>query len=195
VRTTTAHLPLYTVDEYFALVEAGRLDPDARVELLEGVIVGKSPQTPRHAATVSLVQKALVPVFDDGVFDDDVVDSVVMNQRPFIASDRSSPEPDVAVVPGTERDYVERHPSSALLVVEVADSSLSQDRLTKSRIYAAAGVPEYWIVNLVDEVVEFHRSPDAGQRLYSETTTLARPDSIHPVHAPRVAVQVADLLP
>jgi Uma2 family endonuclease len=190
VSTTTAHLPLYTVDEYFALVEAGRLDPDARVELLEGVIVGKSPQTPRHAATVSLVQKALVPAFDDGV-----VDSVVMNQRPFIASDRSGPEPDVAVVPGTERDYVERHPSSALLVVEVADSSLSQDRLTKSRIYAAAGVPEYWIVNLVDEVVEVYRSPDADLRLYAQTTTFARTDSIRPVHAPGVVVHVADLLP
>jgi len=186
VRTTSAHLPLYTVDEYFALVEAGRLDPDARVELLEGVIVGKSPQTPRHAATVSLVQKALVPAFDDGL---------VMNQRPFIASDRSSPEPDVAVVPGTERDYVERHPSSALLVVEVADSSLSQDRLTKSRIYAAAGVPECWIVNLVDEVVEVHRSPDADLRLYAQITAFGRTDSIRPVHAPGVALRVADLLP
>ena len=184
--TTTAHLPLYTVDEYFALVEAGRLDPDARVELLEGVIAEMSPQTPEHAIAADRVEGAVRRAFPE---------SYVRSQKPLIAGSRSGPEPDVAVVPGRMDDYRHAHPTTALLVVEVALTSLPVDRLTKSRIYAAAGVPEYWIVNLVDEVVEVHRSPDADRRLYAETTTLARPDSIHPVHAPGVAVQVADLLP
>ena len=186
VTTTTANLPLYTVDEYFALVETGQLAEDDRVELLEGVIVGKSPQTPRHATAVTLAQKVL-----DGVFAGDLV----FNQRPFIASIRSAPEPDVIVIRGQIRDFADRHPSEALLVVEVAHSSLTQDRLSKSRIYAAAGVPEYWIVNLPDEVLEVYRSPDREARLYGETQVLNRSAVVTPLHAPDAQVPVAHLLP
>lgn len=186
VTTTTANLPLYTVDEYFALVETGQLAEDDRVELLEGVIVGKSPQTPRHASVITLVQKVL-----DAVFAGDLV----FSQRPFIASSRSAPEPDLAVVRGGVRDYMDRHPAEALLVVEVADSSLTQDRLSKSRIYAAAGVPEYWIVNLPDEILEVYRSPDRAARLYGETQVLDRSAAVTPLHAPESQIPVADLLP
>lgn len=186
VTTTTANLPLYTVDEYFALVETGQLAEDDRVELLEGVIVGKTPQTPQHAAVIRLVDRAL-----DSAFGGDLV----MSQRPFIASSRSAPEPDVIVVRGQIRDYMERHPSEALLVVEVAHSSLAQDRLTKSRIYAAAGVTEYWIVNLPEEVLEVYRSPDREARLYGETTVLNRAAAVTPLHAPDAQIPVADLLP
>ena len=181
---TDTALPLYTVEEYFGLVEAGQLAPDARVELLEGVVVEMSPQTPEHATCVRLVHKALEEVFDCEIRD----------CLPFIAGSRSGPEPDVVVVPGAIEDYAERHPTEALLVVEVSVSSLPVDRLSKSRIYSAAGVPEYWIANLVDRVLEVHRAPDREARLYRDTATLWPGEVVTPVSAPDAAIPVAALL-
>lgn len=178
-------LPLYTVEEYFGLVEAGQLDPDARVELLEGVVVEMSPQTPEHAMCVRLIHKALEKVFDCEIRD----------CLPFIAGSRSGPEPDVVVVPGSIRDYADHHPAEALLVVEVSVSSLPVDRLTKSRIYSAAGVPEYWIANLIDGVLEVRRAPDTEARIYRETITLSPGQVVAPLAAPHAAIPVADLLP
>lgn len=182
---TDAALPLYTVDEYFGLVDAGRLDPDARVELLEGVVVEMSPSTPRHAACVGLINRALREAFG----------LEVRVGQPFIAGSRSGPEPDLAVVPGRPEAYVDRHPTEALLVVEVSVSSLPVDRLSKSRIYAAAGVPEYWIANLVESVLEVHRSPDPLDRIYREISQLRAGQSITPLGAPDSPIAVADLLP
>lgn len=182
---TDTALPLYTVEEYFGLVETGQLDPDARVELLEGVIVEMSPQTPRHAAATRRLHEALRETFD----------CEIRTQLPFIAGSRSGPEPDAVVVPGTLRDYDHRHPTEALLVAEVAHSSLPVDRLSKSRIYAGAGVPEYWIVNLVDDLLEVHRAPDRNARVYGEITSLTRGDSVNPVAAPDRSIAVGDLIP
>ena len=78
---------------------------------------------------------------------------MIRAQLPLMPSPTSAPEPDVAVVAGQRTDYDHCHPTTALLLVEIADTSLPQDRLTKSRIYAAAGIPEYWIVNLRDQCV------------------------------------------
>ena len=180
-----AALPLYTVDEYFGLVDAGRPDPDARVELLEGVVVEMSPSTPRHAASVGLINRALREAFG----------LEVRVGQPFIAGSRSGPEPDLAVVAGRPEEYVDRHPTEALLVVEVSVSSLPVDRLSKSRIYAAAGVPEYWIANLVEAVLEVHRDPDPVARIYRETSQLRAGQSITPLGAPGSSIDVADLLP
>lgn len=182
---TDTALPLYTVEEYFGLVEAGQLDPDARVELLEGVVVEMSPQTPEHATCVRMIHKALEKVFD----------CEIRACLPFIAGARSGPEPDVVVVPGTVDDYARRHPGEALLVVEVSVSSLPVDRLSKSRIYSAAGVPEYWIANLVHGVLEVHRDPDPEARVYREMTTLSPRQSVSPLGAPKSSIPVADLLP
>lgn len=178
--------PLYTVDEYFALVDAGALSPDDRVELLEGVVVDMSPQTARHASAVGRVRRALESAFGEGV--------VIRDQVPWLASSRSGPEPDLVVVPGKWEDYDTRHPSEALLVLEVADTSLRQDRLTKARIYAEAGVPDYWLINLVDDVVEVHRSPDTTERRYREVTVVRPGETLTPLSAPG-SVLVADLIP
>lgn len=184
--TATGYLPLYTADEYSHLVETGQLGPDDRVELLEGVIVEMSPQGIRHASGIRRVDAVVRAAFPD---------HVISVQLPFRAGSRSEPEPDVSVVPGEVRNYDKRHPDRAVLMVEVSDSSLVQDRLTKARIYAAAGVPEYWIVNLVDDVLEVYRSPDAEARLYRETTTLDRTAAVRPLNAPHAEIRVADLLP
>jgi Uma2 family endonuclease len=94
-----------------------------------------------------------------------------------------------------EVDYERAHPSQALLIVEVASSSLAQDRLTKSRIYAAAGVPEYWIVNLRDDALEVHRHPDASAARYAEEQVLRRGERVSLAAFPDVSFAVAQILP
>ena len=146
------------VGEYFALVEEGRIGPDDRVELLEGIILSMIPQTPLHAAGVMCVEHVLREALPAA--------AILRVQMPFLASEISVAEPDVAVVAGNESDYIDRHPSSALLLVEVADSSAVQDRLTKAPIYAAAGIRDYWLVNLRDECVEVFSDPLPEERRY-----------------------------
>src|SRR5262245_60150326 len=129
-----------TVEQYFALVDDGLLARDDRVELLEGVVVAMAPSGPAHATAVNLVDEAVRKAIGER--------AAVRCQATFVSGRYSAPEPDVLVVPGQLRDYARQHPASALLAIEVADSSLPSDRLSKSRIYAAAGIPEYWIVDL-----------------------------------------------
>jgi Uma2 family endonuclease len=176
-----------TREQYFALVDHGVLAEDDHVELLEGVIVAMAPEGSRHAAVGELVGDALRAALGDR--------ARVRMSRPLDASAWSVPEPDVAVVPGTQRDYLDRHPSSAHLVVEVAASSLPQDRLTKAPIYAAAGIPEYWIVNLRQEHVEVYRSPDSAARGYATVEVARRGSRLALVALPDVSVAVDDLLP
>ena len=107
----------------------------------------------------------------------------------------SLPEPDLAVVPGTPSDYETTHPRTALLIVEVATSSLPQDRLTKAPIYAAAAVPEYWIVNLRDDRLEIFRDPWPKRRRYATTALARRGDKVDLVALPGARVRVSDLLP
>jgi Uma2 family endonuclease len=186
--TEPAHSELrYTAKQYFDLVEQGVLDPDDRVELLEGVIVSMSPQSPRHASAVRRLHRALSAVIGER--------AVISVQTPLIAGRRSVPEPDIMVLPGTVEDYDSAHPAAALLVVEVADSSLKQDRLTKAAIYAAGGIPEYWLVNLRDDCIEISRALDLKRRRYRQTFIARRGDTIGVAAFPGTRVAVNDLLP
>ncbi len=167
--------------EYERLVSEGLFD-DERIELLGGVIVEMSPQDPRHADTVArlaeLLQR-LVPA-----------DKHVRIQAPFAASEDSLPEPDVAVVP--RLDYEKAHPDEACLLVEVSNSSLRKDRILKSEVYALAGVPEYWVVSLVERQVEVRTKP---QRAGYATTTIARPgDAIRVASLANLEIAVSDFL-
>ncbi|RIL04484.1 MAG: hypothetical protein DCC71_13925 [Proteobacteria bacterium] len=176
-----------TVDDYFRLVETGVIAEQERVELLEGVIVSMAPCGPQHAAVVDLFAQALVNAIGDR--------AAVRTEKPLMAGPASAPEPDVAVVPGTLRDYLHRHPTQALLVVEVADWSLAQDRLAKSRIYAAAGVPEYWVVNLRDGVVEVMRDPDPASAAYRDVRRCARGERLALASLAGVEIDLAALVP
>jgi Uma2 family endonuclease len=176
-----------TVERYFGLVEAGVLSEDDRVELLEGVIVAMVPSNPPHAAAVGMATLALIRAIGDR--------AVVRPQCTLVTGAWSAPEPDVAVVPGAHDDYVSAHPRTALLVVEVADTSLQQDRLTKAAIYARAGIPEYWLVNLRDSVVEVELDPDRDQARYLVTRTCRNGERIRLAALPEVEVAAADLLP
>ena len=125
---------------------------------------------------------------------------IVRPQLPVSLDDESEPEPDLAVVRGYPGDYRASHPSRPALVIEIAESSLEFDRVRKSSLYARAGVPDYWIVNLVENVVEVYRDPEPdpsaffGWR-YRSLTTLAPPAIIGLPAWPGERIAVADLLP
>ena len=173
--------------EYLRLIETGVLGKDDRVELLGGVIVAMTPSDPMHATATMLATFALERAVGDR--------AAIRTQFSLIASGWSVPEPDIAVVPGSLRDYATAHPASALLVVEVSNTSLKQDRLSKSRIYAAANIPEYWIVNLRESVVEVMRDPDPATALYRDTRICTAGDALELVALPGARVAVAELLP
>jgi Uma2 family endonuclease len=177
----------WTTERYLRLVDEGVLGPDDKVELPEGVIVAMAPSDVGHDGTLGLVSHALFRAVADR--------ATVRVQLSFVAGPHSLPEPDVTVVPGSARDYARTRPTSALLVVEVSDTSLKQDRLTKAAIYAAAHVPEYWIVNLRDDRVEIRREPDAEQRRYRRLTVARRGEAITMAALPAVSVAADDLLP
>ena len=123
--------PRMSVEEYLALVDQGVLEPDDRVELLEGVVVAMAPPNPPHAGTTDRVARALRRALADRAH--------VRPEKPLLVGRYSLPEPDAAVVAIDPYDYTRSHPTTAHLVVEVSDSSLPQDRLSKSRIYAEIG--------------------------------------------------------
>lgn len=137
--------------EYDVLVEHGVIDEQERIELLDGELVTVSPQNAPHANTVEALTERLVPAL--------VGTARVRVQLPMAAGEHSEPEPDLAIVPADEpRD---RHPARALLVVEVADATIQLDLGRKARIYAAAEVPAYWVVDLGRGVVHVHSGPSA----------------------------------
>jgi Uma2 family endonuclease len=167
--------------EYEALVEQGML-ADARVELLCGALVEMTPQGPAHADVVARLAAALTRGLPSGV--------IVRSHSPLALLDDSEPEPDIAVVPGG--DYRSAHPSRALLVIEVADSSLRKDRGIKAALYARAAIPEVWVFDLVAQVAEVHRHP-SGDR-YREITPIDVGGELTAAAFPDLRIRVADLL-
>lgn len=166
---------------------------DHRVELIDGEIIEMPPQRDIHFAALSLTARALTKVFGN--------DYWVRIQGPLGLREGTEPEPDVAVVRGTERDFIGTgHPKGALLVVEVSDSTLAYDRQVKASLYAAHGIVDYWIVNLIDAVVEVHRSPVEDKAAkwgvrYESVVKFGRQESVSPLALAGSAVKVADLLP
>ncbi|MBW4601641.1 MAG: Uma2 family endonuclease [Calothrix sp. FI2-JRJ7] len=137
------------------MIRLGILTSDDPVELLEGWIIQKMPKNPPHRVANKLVRNALEEIVPAGWY----VDA----QEPVTLKD-SEPEPDVVIVQCDTRDYTERHPGSndLALVVEIADSTLERDRTYKKRIYACAGIPVYWIVNLIEQQIEVYTQPDVS---------------------------------
>lgn len=182
----------WTRREYERLIAQGLLHEDEPVELLGGQLMVAEPQGSAHAVGVSVVARVLGRAFGP--------DWYVMAQLPIALDEESEPEPDVAVVPGDPRDYREAHPSRPVLVVEIAESTLSFDRRDKGGLYARAGLQDYWIVNLVDRVLEVYRSPGPAPGVpfgwaYHDARRLGPEASVSPLAAQRSIVVVADLLP
>src|SRR5262245_45310181 len=137
--------------EYDRLIELGILHEDEPIELLAGRLVVAEPKRPPHTVATELVSSALRQAFGAGW--------TVRTQAPIALDNVSEPEPDIAAFAGGPRDYRDAHPAHPVLAVEIAESSLRLDRGLKHRLYARAGLSEYWIVNLVDGVLEVYRGP------------------------------------
>ena len=168
--------------EYDRMVALGLFE-DERVELLHGVLVTMSPQGPAHNEVIDRLNELLVPAL--------LGRARVRIQGAFAASEDSQPEPDVAVFP--RDNYGAAHPTHALLVIEVSESSLGKDRGIKKALYATAGVPEYWIVNLEDRVVEVYTHPANGT--YADADIKGPQDTLSPLAFSDISLHVAELLP
>ncbi|GAA6618703.1 Uma2 family endonuclease [Scytonema sp. NUACC26] len=151
----------FSIEQYHQMICQGILTEDDPVELLEGWLIPKMPKNPPHRVATKLTRNILEKLVPDGWYVD--------TQEP-ITLDNSEPEPDVVIVRGDTRDYLDRHPGAKdiALVVEVSDSTLERDKLgtacasrrtLKKRIYARANIPVYWIVNLVEQQVEVYTEP------------------------------------
>lgn len=176
----------FTLEDYHRMAATGVLKPDARVELLDGQIIDMSPIGPFHGG----VTKRLIRLFTllaKGRW-------VVAAQDPVQLDEYSEPQPDLMLLKPAPDDYTTRHPApeDVLLLVEVADTSLTYDREEKLPAYGRAGVAEVWIVNLPDQAIEVYREPHfAG---YSAATVWRAGGSASPLAFPDVAVDVAELL-
>ena len=176
----------WTREEYERAVEAGAFER-WRVELVEGVLYDMTPQTSRHAGLAAKVASILDEV-DPG-------EHLIRLHSPLSLSPDSSPEPDIAVVTDDPDGdfYIPSHPTTAALVVEIADSSLQYDREVKAGIYALAGIPEYWILNLAAWQLEVYRDPSSDR--YESRTVLTLSEEISPLFAPASSIPVARLFP
>ena len=181
----------WTRAEYERLVDLGVFEREP-IELIGGQLVVAEPQGAYHFSAIGAAADALRAGLPQGW--------LVRTQGPVSLDEDSEPEPDLAVVPGRHADYRHAHPARPALVVEVAESSLAFDRRDKGSLYARARIEDYWIVNLVDRVLEVYREPGPdpsavyGWR-YRSVTTLTPPATVALLAFASSQIRVADLLP
>jgi len=177
--------------EFDRLVDLGVFDGEP-LELIGGQLIVAEPKGAYHSSAVSTAEYALRAALPTGW--------IVRTQLPVSIDDESEPEPDLVIVAGRPADYRHAHPERPALAVEVADSSLHFDRHRKGSLYARAGLEDYWIINLVDRVLEIYRDPRPdpsavyGWR-YLSVTTLTPPTFAVPLAFASSRIAVADLLP
>jgi len=181
----------WTCDEYRTLRGTGRFN-DCRVMLIDGIILTMPLPAPPHNLSVGLVDDWLRTVFTTGYH--------IRNQMAFDVGTQNDPGPDLAVITGSRRDLATRQATTAVLVIEVADSSLDLDTTTKAELYATAGVPDYWVIDLVNQQLIVFRDPEQlpsglGATAYRTRQTFHHSDTVAPLANPTAIVKVADLLP
>lgn len=183
------HLRLWTKDEFYRLGELGFFGGQ-KAELLKGEIVVTSPQKWPHYSALDRAAEVVYNALGTGVW--------VRTQAPLDLGLVTEPEPDISVVSGKRDDY-KSHPKTALLLVEVSDTSLNYDRTDKASLYASAGIQEYWIINLVAQDLEIFRNPipDASQPhgyRYADVTFHFSGMLVSPLANPGIVIAVKDLL-
>ena len=176
-----------TVQEYYSLGEAGLLRPDERTELIRGEIYLMPPISPRHAEGGSRVQRS----FHGRVGDR----AAIRGRNPTHLPDDTEPEPDVVLARPRADSYATAHPrpEDVLLVVEVSDTTLRYDREVKLRLYAAAGIPEVWLMDLPGDRIEVHRDPSPEG--YRSITLVPHDGAVTPLAFPDVRIPCAEHLP
>jgi len=175
----------FTVDEYHRMAEVGVFEEDDRVELLDGEIVEMTPIGDRHVACVVRLNDLLSRRS---------VEPLVSVQNPLVLASRSEPQPDIVVLPRQADHSAAWLPrgADALLVIEVADTSVDHDRDVKIPLYAVAGIPEVWLVDLPAELIEVYQDPEAGR--YTTRRIVARGASLSPRRLPQVTLAADEIL-
>ena len=176
---------LFTREEYHLMAEVGILKPTDRVELIRGEIIRMSPPGRRHVAFVDNLNQLLVLRLAGR--------AIVSVRNPVVLSDDTEPQPDLAIRRRRAVSYKDREAfaDDVLLLIEVADSSLSYDRSTKLRLYAEAGIREYWVVDCTAESIEVHRAPEPGG--YREVTRVTGAGSVTLQAFPDVTLPLAEI--
>jgi Uma2 family endonuclease len=184
---------LWTAEEFYRLVELNFFI-DQRVELIGGEILQMAAQLNPHSLAITLTEDAMRKAFGPNHW--------VRVQMSLDLSPLSVPDPDIAVVPGAPRQYAGRrsNPTSALLIAEISETSLTYDLNRKASLYAASGIKDYWVVDLVHRQLEVHRRPKPNSKqpfgwLYDQVQILDPSDRIAPLASPKAKITVADLLP
>lgn len=175
----------FSVDEYYKMIEIGILKDYEKAEIIEGELIPKMPIGDRHASVIDYLNRFLIKNVADNV--------LVRVQNPLRISDYNEPEPDFVLADLTKYDG-KRHPRPAetLIVVEVSDSTLKYDRDTKLALYAEAEIPEVWIVNLKNDIIEVHQNPNVG--IYQITQIYKKGDSAKSFVLPNLEIEVNKIL-
>lgn len=176
----------FTVDEYYKMIELGMLKDYERAEIIEGELIQKMPIGERHSAVVEKLNEILRDELGKTVS--------LRNQQPIKFSDYNEPEPDLAVLQRREDFYSDAKPTSkdVLLLIEVSDATLKYDRGTKLALYAEAEIPEVWIVNLPNDIIEIHTKPSSG--VYQLTKIFKRGDAVESEILPDLKLAVDEIL-
>ena len=186
--TSEAQLERYpiTTDVYHQMIKQGILTSNDKIELLEGDLIKMSAVGPRHAACVDRLSEILRTEFGKSI--------TLRHQNPVELSDFSEPEPDIAILRRREDFYAHAHPApgDVLLLIEISESTLKKDRGIKLSAYAKAGIVEYWIVNLQDDIIEVYTSP-AGSS-YQVTRIVHRHETLSPVLLSSIILEADEVL-
>lgn len=181
-------LKQWTVEDYHRMAELGLLDPRERTELLAGQITLMAAKGTPHVTTLRLLAAQLDSILaNEPVF--------ISTQDPIQLDDRSEPEPDLALIQGTVLDYADQHPrpKQVALVVEVADSTLSHDCEIKDKLYAQAGIADYWVVDLPHRQLHIFRDPTLAG--YTRHLILTEPNAVAPLAFPDCCLELTAILP
>jgi len=176
-----------TVAEFQRMVDTGVIDEDEPVELIEGVLVAMPPIGVDHSWSVEELIHFISRALPDGYR--------VRPSLPVVLGKYSQPEPDLAVVRAQDRSQPKRHPETALLLIEVSASSLRYDRNVKGPVYARAGIPEYWIIDVDGRAVEVRKDPDPVSATYRSVERLIETEVLRAAFAPLPPIAVKDVLP
>jgi Uma2 family endonuclease len=181
----------FSVKEYHWMGEVGILQPDERTELIDGVIRKMSPRGSKHAATVSRLANLLPHLIKGKAW--------IRVQDPIVLDDNTEPEPDISIVALRDDAYATAHPrpEDVLLVIEVADTTLEDDRTVKLPRYAKAGIPEVWLIDVADAALSAYRqpvSPPDGASTYRVRVDYFPGDAISPVAFPEVEIAINQIL-
>jgi len=181
----------WTKEEYLSMAELGFFE-GKRTEFLEGEIIEMPTMNSPHATGLTLTDNVLRTIFSEGF--------VIRNQMPLDFGKDFETVPDIAIINGKIRDFLNSHPQTADLVVEVSDTTLSYDRNRKASLYAKFDIQDYWILNLKKRTLEVYRRPTEDDNIYygfgyAEKLTYTETDEVSPLAAPDAKIKVADLLP